>query len=549
MSMKEDDRNRRRFMRRALTLVPAAGLVATVAAPSRADGQRQRSEALDAEALENILYWGADPSGRRDSSEAFVRAVRSERVKNLYIPPGTYAIGRHVDLRRRNLIGGGRSRADRSDDEGARLVPHHTLGDEPMFSNHGPVVRDLVFNGDGYRGELTCLRVYGYNSVIENVSFKSAARALYAGDNLVNFNLLRCTFVGVGTGLLVDSEDSESTTVRLIGNEFNYCNDAFITRGRLHGTTFQDNIFENLRGDAILAQLIYDSNFIGNWWEGREGDKQPWPTVRTSMSQQIMRCFAAANKAHYGWRDIFSDEKNSGRMGGVSTDGGTLVVRESTASGIRVEPSTIRATVDEWGPATPFVIQSSASGKSQHTNPLVFRHSAHGGNIEFDTAESAGRKGIWDGRLRFASQVEEDDTLHYDEYRINRERPGIVGETALVDKKGQLRHALTGVSQFVRWHRHDSGGPGCDFFDRHEETGDGRVELSCPGGEVEFRDPVITVTVDDSGIVCDGIEHIPSYSGASRYRAWKGFVFRFIERDGGRPHTPDSFSVQMFHPQ
>ncbi|OHV10557.1 hypothetical protein [Kushneria phosphatilytica] len=548
MSMGEDDRNRRRFMRRALTMVPAVGMVAA-AAPSQADSRRERDDALDAEALENILYWGADPSGRRDSSAAFVRAVRSQRIKNLYIPPGTYAIGRHVDLKRCNLVGGGRSRADRSGGEGARLVPHHTLGDEPMFSNHGPVVRDLVFDGKGFKGELTCLQVYGYNSVIENVSFTSAARALYAGDNLVNFNLLRCTFVGIGTGLLVDSEDSESTTVRLIGNEFNYCDDAFITRGRLHGSTFQDNIFENLRGDAILAQLIYNSNFIGNWWEGRVGDKKPWPTLRTTMSQQIMNCFAAANKAHYGWDNIFASEKNSGRMGGVSTDNGVLVVRESTAKSVRVEPTTIRAMVDEWGPATPFVIQSSASSESQHTNPLVFRHSAARGNIEFDTAESAGQQGVWDGSLRFASQVEGKDTLHYDEYRINRERPGILGQTALVDGKGKLRHALTGVAQFVRWHRHDSDGPGCDFFDRHEEIDDGRVELSFPEGDVEFRDPVITVTVDDSGVVCDGIEHIPSYSGASQYRAWKGFVFRFIKRDSGHPHTPDAFSVQLFHPQ
>lgn len=46
----------------------------------------------------NVLLFGADPTGRRDSAGAFDRAVAFARRSHLtvYIPPGTYQVNRHV---------------------------------------------------------------------------------------------------------------------------------------------------------------------------------------------------------------------------------------------------------------------------------------------------------------------------------------------------------------------------------------------------------------------------------------------------------------------
>ena len=46
----------------------------------------------------NVLAFGADPTGRRDSADAFDRAIALARFAHLkvYIPPGTYQVNRHI---------------------------------------------------------------------------------------------------------------------------------------------------------------------------------------------------------------------------------------------------------------------------------------------------------------------------------------------------------------------------------------------------------------------------------------------------------------------
>ncbi|MFC0336430.1 hypothetical protein SAMN05421848_0988 [Kushneria avicenniae] len=551
MALSTDDRNRRRFMRRALALLPAAGMAGALTAPERAQAgeSRERSEALDMTARNNVIYWGADPTGKRDSSAAFVRAVRSSIVNSLYVPPGRYAIGQTVDLKGKNLIGPGRRRNGR--EKNAMLMPFHSLGDGVMFTGHGPVMRDLSFsNGDSKRRwKGTYIDSHGYNTVLENIHFSSASLAIRVREIMVNYSLVRCTFIGLSVGVQVDDEKGEnSTTARFIGNEFNYSDNGIIFKKNVYGATFQDNIFEAMKGDAILAGLIYRSSFIGNWWEGRNGGESPWPCVRITNNQQFMGCFATSNTCVYGWDNVFKSDKHSGSMGGVSLDGGEVIVRNSTGNALRLTPDSLRAEADAWKPATPLVIQSSHSVHTHQTNPIVFRHSGPDGAVVFDTDPETKNKGVWDGALRFATQVDGDDKLLYDDYRVNRGRPGLIGETSLIDKKGKVRHALTGVAQFVKW-RKGGDGPGCDFFARCEAVDKGQVEFSFPDGEVELRDPIITVTVEDAGILHDGIEYLSAYSGSSKYQAWKGFRVRFVDRQSGQPALPECFTLSIFHPR
>src|SRR3954462_7439477 len=46
----------------------------------------------------NVLLFGADPTGRRDSAPALDRAIAFAKKMNLavYVPPGTFQVNRHV---------------------------------------------------------------------------------------------------------------------------------------------------------------------------------------------------------------------------------------------------------------------------------------------------------------------------------------------------------------------------------------------------------------------------------------------------------------------
>ncbi|MCW2887178.1 MAG: hypothetical protein JWL58_4040 [Streptosporangiaceae bacterium] len=60
-------------------------------------------------AAANVLAFGADPSGRRDSADAFDKAIAFAKRKNLkvYIPRGTYQVNRHIIVDNVTIVGAG----------------------------------------------------------------------------------------------------------------------------------------------------------------------------------------------------------------------------------------------------------------------------------------------------------------------------------------------------------------------------------------------------------------------------------------------------------
>src|SRR5262249_18446709 len=57
----------------------------------------------------NVLAFGADPFGRRDSADAFDRAIafaKRAHVK-VYLPPGTYQVNRHIIVDDVTIVGAG----------------------------------------------------------------------------------------------------------------------------------------------------------------------------------------------------------------------------------------------------------------------------------------------------------------------------------------------------------------------------------------------------------------------------------------------------------
>ncbi len=57
----------------------------------------------------NVLRFGADPFGRRDSADAFDRAIAFAQRRHLevYLPPGTYQLNRHIIVDHVRIEGAG----------------------------------------------------------------------------------------------------------------------------------------------------------------------------------------------------------------------------------------------------------------------------------------------------------------------------------------------------------------------------------------------------------------------------------------------------------
>jgi Pectate lyase superfamily protein len=57
----------------------------------------------------NVVFFGADPTGRRDSADAFDNAIAFARATHLkvYVPPGTYQVNRHIIVDNVTIEGAG----------------------------------------------------------------------------------------------------------------------------------------------------------------------------------------------------------------------------------------------------------------------------------------------------------------------------------------------------------------------------------------------------------------------------------------------------------
>lgn len=72
------------------------------------DSERVAGPRVDRRAV-NVRYFGADPTGRRDSANAFERAIKvAQRLrKSVYIPAGTFTINRHIIVDKITITGAG----------------------------------------------------------------------------------------------------------------------------------------------------------------------------------------------------------------------------------------------------------------------------------------------------------------------------------------------------------------------------------------------------------------------------------------------------------
>ncbi|ART62124.1 glycosyl hydrolase family 28-related protein [Kushneria marisflavi] len=504
---------------------------------------------VTATAMKTVLDFGADATGKADSSQAFNDAAAHSDIATVIVPSGDYVIAKTVDLQYKNLSGPGRLRENQKG-RCARIRPASGLSG-PMFINQGPLVENLLIQGQKESDSKIAFDAYGYNSVFKNIHFTNIQYAIYVKDILVNFTMEDCVCIQVGYGLYCeDSKNSYSTTARFLRNEFNNCGNAFIFRRQINGSTFQDNIFEFLSGDAVAASHIYDCNFIGNWWEKRRDtgtaaevpliaptdetdDESGYPAIRSTSYQQIMNCFAAGNKVTWGWRNVFSSLLHDARMGGVSAQGGAMVVRSASGRAMRITPDSIVQQADKWAYLPPLVIEACKNSAGS-AKGIVMR--TKGGPLTLEDSE--------DQAFSDAITIGKGDGL-YERYSLTRNAAGkpTVGLTGVSEMmiNGEKVKLTTGIPQHFLW-RQDKLSRGLGCFTTNQVTTEGTIKLVT---EYLLDNPLIQVTVEDRGVRFDGLKHLNSYINSSKTRRQcTGFELYFVDADG-KPKTPTAFSMQM----
>lgn len=503
---------------------------------------------VTATAMKTVVDFGADATGKLDSSQAFIDAAASE-LGTVIVPPGDYVIAKTVDLQYKNLSGSGRLRENQNNGK-ARLRPGSGLSGA-MFIKQGPMVENLLIQGQKESDGKTAFDAQGYNSVFSNIHFTNIQYAIYVKEILVNFTIKDCVFIQVGYGLYCeDAKNSYSTTARFLRNEFNNCGNAFVFRRQINGSTFQDNIFEFISGDALVASHIYDCNFIGNWWEKRRDtgtaahvpliapqdetdDETGHPAIRSSSYQQIMNCFAAGNKVTWGWRNVFSSLLNDSRMGGVSVHGGAVVVRTAAGRAMRVTPDNIVQQADKWCYLPTFAIEA---GRNSAGAPQGITLRTKGGPLSIEDSE----KNAFSGAISIAK----GEGL-FEHYSLTRNAAGkpTVGLTGVSEMmiNGEKVKLTTGIPQHFLW-RQDKLSRGLGCFTTNQVTTEGTIKLVT---EYLLDNPLIQVTVEDRGIRFDGLKHLGSYVNSSKSRRQcTGFELYFVDAEG-KPKTPTAFSMQM----
>jgi len=91
-----------------IRLTVPAGSDATTTTIDLMDSQLVAAPKIDPIAA-NVLFFGADPTGRRDSADAFDRAVAFAQKTHLkvYVPPGTFQVNRHIIVDNVTIEGAG----------------------------------------------------------------------------------------------------------------------------------------------------------------------------------------------------------------------------------------------------------------------------------------------------------------------------------------------------------------------------------------------------------------------------------------------------------
>ncbi|WP_061399556.1 glycosyl hydrolase family 28-related protein [Leuconostoc mesenteroides] len=239
----------------------------------------------------SIIDYGADSTGKSDSSEAFNNAInyaKSIGKNSLFIPAGTYLINSPISLPRTNVIG--------EDRRTTNIVVNGAKGFQIANSNLKNVNIDLTKSNAGTVGiELGKTEVDsfkgGYDSVIENISITGDfSQPETTGIEARPFADSNSNAQGVWGNVVKNViMNNIGTGIKLVAGNY----------GWINGNSFEDIVIKAFYSNGILLDseggnaLSIERNFFGNI----QPDAKKIPSDKTAYGINI----------NYGMNNVFDN--------------------------------------------------------------------------------------------------------------------------------------------------------------------------------------------------------------------------------------------------
>lgn len=500
--------------------------------------------------VSNPAYYGGDPTGKEDASEAILAAARATSVVTL--PPGSkFLVDKSIELPPRTVLRG--STFMHFGNSNHQLIRGNNIPDgEPAITNVY-FMEGISMMGDKKKG--VGIRLTGYCCRVLNCSFSGLSAAIEVPGGVANrFGWNQ--FVGCGDGIrnTFSDESSVITTTMIEYNHFQYVtNPINYEEGQMFSCQFIGNVFERVQGDAIRASFLRDCRITDNWWEHRDGAEQDYPNITLSRSNESMGNIFTTAHCQYGWRNILSEDPSdrNGMAGGMSYQGDTLQIQGRTQGGVRLTKQGLYQRHSAWVPhAYPFTVESgrgSGNGKAAHldlrSHDRVRLQARHG--LDITSSRTNPEVGY---AIRILNRSSKDDQGEYTNNRWTELRnvrgrweetkPNIAGTVDI--GKNEERLANIAIPTMVVFSR-DGVENNTSQFDSVNYDTEGQIQVESP---YQFQNPSLQITVEDRGIFFDGMEWSGGRGSGDNERKATKFTLFFVDRDGN-PATPRYVHMQI----
>ncbi|QEL09969.1 hypothetical protein [Kushneria phosphatilytica] len=560
------------------------------------NGARFKREWGDSDGT-NVLDWGADPFGQTDTGP-ICRTMLASGLRTLYFPNHRFMIDtmvKHTEVDENGnenpvqiilkgsafdwfavnednvgIFAGPNLKHDPSHDDpdsDVSVDPPNADGQTIGFSEAGWMffhvmeATDLSFFGDSRESTgSTCLRTNGYVHRIQRCSFHNFYAAL--GQLTAASRVSECTFTYCN--FVAYSVASLATTVSFQKNSMQFCDTCLHYTGELVGATIADNIWEHCGpGPLVSSATMYSIAFYGNWFEdcgGYDADGNPTRLLVVRDSQQTKSNWAGSNSFHAG--NIYTNpfepplteegySQTSGLFGGVSFDYGGIQINSGTGNSTLLDNNGITQRLDAWSGYEPLRLES---GHNEHGAPALQLRGAGAIELTGRSDVETGDATVFNHPFRFLkdAQVTTDDQgtksygeglyeelrLHWDE--SSQMAPGLVGMSPLPNG----RQAITSIPMDVCC-RDDGLQRGQEAFNSIDRSTEGQVIFEAP---FDIQNPIITITVEDRGIICDGwlLSSESGDTGNNGESRWRNYLtVYFVNRATGEAQTPISFCMRL----
>jgi len=231
----------------------------------------------------SVTAYGADPTGSRDSTQAFVQAISSG--KSIFVPPGHYAISNYDTLVLNHpnqvLFGAGRDASTLDYNGPCQQGVHAGSYSAVTLTRPGDVVRNLAITSrTAEKCILIGIRMASNHGLVDNVAVS------------------QMWHVGIGVqgnhNSVLDSDIEYDHTGIYVGGDHqlvrgNYVSNHWSTSGEPHPWTPQSLYWDGIMSDGLTNSIIDSNTVEDNGQSGIYTGGKPFPSYGNVISFNIVR--------------------------------------------------------------------------------------------------------------------------------------------------------------------------------------------------------------------------------------------------------------------